>query len=224
MRALANQSKQDLSRLPSIARGEVGTHLVPIRVASADTLRGFGRLVGDFASAAVDLVPWPALGRRPVVPGTGVGGGIVEGNFTFERHGGILFAENHAVKRRYITGWFGDPASASEEDREVDRRRIFTHEANYHPDGGQIFFPRDGAPFMALLAPPGDDVRPEDFVAFSFDGTAGVHLAPGVWHQPVFPLVDRAVFDDRQGAVHACVSIDFVEEFGVYLEVSLQPG
>ncbi len=224
MLGLTNQSHQDLSRLPSVARGEVGVHVVPIRQATAETLRGFGHLVTEFETATVDIVPWPAGGRRPVVPGTGIGGGTVQGTFVMERRGALLLAENGAVGRRYITGWFGDPASASEEDRDVNTARILTHEANYHPDGGQVFFPRAGTSFVALLAPPGDEVSPDDFVAFCFDGRSGVHLAAGVWHQPVFPIADRAVFDGKQGAVHACVSVDFIEEFGVFPQVPLRLG
>lgn len=224
MRGIANQSGHDLSQMPSIERGDVGVHPVPIRPATSETLRGFGRLVGDFASASVDIMQWPAPGRRPVVPGTGMGGGLVHGDFAMQRQGSLLFAENHAVRRRYVTGWYCDPATASPTDAVVDTRRIFTHEANYHPDGGQVFFPRGGAAFVALLAPPGDEVRPEAFVAFYFDGRCGVHIAPGVWHQPAFPTADCAVFDDKQGAVHACVSVDFIAEFGVLLEVPLRLG
>jgi ureidoglycolate lyase len=105
--------------------------------------------------------------------------------------------------------------------RAADTKRTYPHEGNYHPDGGQIFSPRDGAAFVALLAKAGDDVRPEDFVAFHCDGSFGIHIDPGVWHQPVFPLDPLAVFDDRQGRVHACVSVNFVGEFGCYLEVPL---
>ena len=78
-----------------------------------------------------------------------------------------------------------------------------------------------GAAFVALLAKPGDDVKPEDFVAFHFDGRHGVHIDPGVWHQPVFPVGERATFDDRQGKVHACVAVDFVSEFKTYVAVPL---
>jgi len=42
-----------------------------------------------------------------------------------------------------------------------------------------------------------------------------------VWHQPVFPVAEQAVFDNRQGRVHACVSLDFVGELGVFVEVPL---
>ena len=31
---------------------------------------------------------------------------------------------------------------------------------NYHPDGGQLFFPLEARPFLVPLALPGDDVRP----------------------------------------------------------------
>lgn len=29
---------------------------------------------------------------------------------------------------------------------------VYTHEANYHPDGGHVFFPADGKPFVALVS------------------------------------------------------------------------
>ncbi len=38
-----------------------------------------------------------------------------------------------------------------------------------------------------------------------------------VWHGAVVPLDDEAEFLDRQGRVHARVSVDFVKEFGCYL-------
>ena len=44
---------------------------------------------------------------------------------------------------------------------------------------------------------------------------------PGTWHQPVFPTARSQVFDNAQGRVHACVSCDFLDEFGTYIEVGL---
>jgi hypothetical protein len=41
---------------------------------------------------------------------------------------------------------------------------------NYHPDGGQVFFPLDHRPFCIPLALPGDDITPEKFVCFRIDG------------------------------------------------------
>jgi ureidoglycolate lyase len=218
----SNFAALDLSALPSTGRGEAGIHPVKLVVATAETLGGYGRMVPDFATGTVTIVTWPQPGWRPIVAGTGNEGGIVEDSFEMVRRGEVQHAVNHAVGRSYITGWFADPAIATETRAASDTSRILTHEANYHPDGGQIFFPRDGAPFVALLAKPGDDVTPDDFVAFHCDGSFGIHIDPGVWHQPVFPVGERARFDDKQGRVHACIAIDFVSEFGCYLEVPLR--
>ncbi|MCW5833394.1 MAG: ureidoglycolate lyase [Labilithrix sp.] len=219
--AFSNFSGVDLAALPSIARGEARAVRARCVRATEAALAGYGHLVDDFATAALTIVPWPVRGPRPLVPGTGAEGGAVEDRFVMERRGQVQYATNYAVGRAYVTGWFEDPPSASEVAPATDTSRLYTHEANYHPDGGQIFFPEDGAPFVALLARPGDDVQPDDFVAFQFDGSRGLHVDPGVWHQPVFPLAPAVRFENRQGRVHACVSIDFVGEFGVYVEVPL---
>ena len=219
----SNFADIDLDAPPSIERGEVRVHRAPLVVASPKTLLGYGHIVPDFDSGQVTIVTWPQPGWRPVVPGTGNEGGVVEDRFEMVRRGEVQHAVNHAVGRSYVTGWFTDPATASEDRAPADTRRILTHEANYHPDGGQIFCPIDGAAFVALLAKPGDDIRPEDFVAFYCDGSFGIHIDPGVWHQPVFPVGERASFDNRQGRVHCCIAVDFVTEFGCYIEVPLQP-
>jgi ureidoglycolate lyase len=219
----SNFAALDLRAMPSLAGGEVRAHRVPLVAATEHALRGYGRIVPNLAQSAVTIVTWPQPGRRPIVPGTGNEGGIVEDSFVMQRRGEIQHAVNQAVGRSYITGWFADPATASEARQPTDTSRIYTHEANYHPDGGQIFWPRDSAAFVALLAEPGDDIRPEHFVAFYCDGSFGIHIDPGVWHQPVFPTKSTAIFDDRQGRVHACIAVDFVSEFGCYLEVPLAP-
>jgi ureidoglycolate lyase len=219
---LSNFAAVDLEAMPSLARGEARALRVPSVRATPASLSGFGHVVADFLQSRVTIVTWPRLGSRPIVPGTGNEGGIVEDSFAMERRGEILHAANHAVARSYITGWFADPATASQGREAADTSRIYTHEANYHPDGGQIFWPRDGLPFVALLAKPGDGIRPEDFVAFYCNGSFGIHIDPNVWHQPMFPLAPRALFDGRQGRVHACVAVDFVNEFGCYLEVPLK--
>ncbi|MBI3544739.1 MAG: ureidoglycolate lyase [Deltaproteobacteria bacterium] len=195
---------------------------VPLKAVTPATFEGYGRIVTSFDEAKVDIVPWPSRGRRKLDPGTGVGGGTTAGEFRMRWKGDVIYADNHAVGGFYVTGWTRRPEHASEERATAPRDRVLTFEANYHPDGGQIFFPRDGAPFVALLALPGDDVRPEDFVAFYCPGDFGIHVNAGVWHQPVYPLRDETVFDDRQGAVHACVSVDFVKEFGCLLSVPLR--
>jgi hypothetical protein len=218
---LSNFAELDLNALPSLRAGAVRAHRVPLVAATPESLLGYGHVVPDFAAARVAIVTWPQPGRRPIVAGTGNEGGIVEDSFVMQRHGEIQHAHNRAVGRSYITGWFADPATASAAREPADTGRIYTHEANYHPDSGQIFSPRDGAGFVALLAKPGDEVTPQDFVAFHCDGSFGIHIDPNVWHQPVFPLAPNATFDDKQGRVHACVAVNFVTEFGCYLEVPL---
>jgi ureidoglycolate lyase len=219
---ISNFAKFDIAAPPSLARGDARAYRVPRVVACLDSLRGLGHIVPNFAAEGVTIVTWPQTGWRPIVPGTGNEGGMVQDCFIMERRGEVQHAVNRAVGRSYITGWYADPATASEQRAAENVDRIYTHEANYHPDGGQIFSPRAGAAFVALLAPAGDDVTPDKFVAVCCDGSFGIHIDPGVWHQPVFPLDSKAVFDDKQGRVHACVSVDFVTEFGCYLEVPLR--
>jgi ureidoglycolate lyase/seryl-tRNA synthetase len=71
------------------------------------------------------------------------------------------------------------------------------------------------------LAIAGDDVKPEDFKAFWFDGTKGLYIHPNIWHEAVFPTAGDAKFRDKQGKVHARIGADLAKEFGVYLSVPL---
>ena len=217
----SNFAAVDLSAMPSIVRGEARTHRVKLVAASSETLCGFGHIVPDFARGKVTIVIWPQPGWRPIVDGTGNEGGIVEDNFTMERRGEVQHAVNNAVGRSYITGWFSDPATASADREPADTSRIFTHEANYHPDGGQLFFPLDRRPFYVPLALPGDDITPQRFVCFRFDGHQGLYIHPNVWHEGVFSLGGTQRFFDRQGAVHARVSVEFAREFGCLLEAPI---
>ncbi|MBK7978183.1 MAG: hypothetical protein IPK07_34705 [Deltaproteobacteria bacterium] len=112
------------------------------RVATPANLAGSGRLVRDFDAAEVTVVPWPVNGRRPLVPGTGAEGGVVEGTFDMARTGERLWAVNHAVGRRYLTGWFADPATARDDRTPADTSRLFTHEANLPPRRRPGLLPR----------------------------------------------------------------------------------
>ncbi len=203
---------------------EVGVYEVELVYATNDSLGSLGYLVADFDTAEVQIVQWPQLGHRPVLAGTGLGGGVTEGDFEMLWDGQMLKTHNHAVDGRYITGWSCDPTVASETIDREQTHFLYTFEANYHPDGGQIFYPIDNKPFVALLAAAGDDIQPEDFKAYYFDGTHGVHINAGIWHQPLFPVGNSQVFKDKQGAVHACIACNFVEEFGVYFKVPLTPN
>ena len=194
---------------------------IPLVRATESSLRGYGCLVRHPDQCDIEIVKWPAQGWRPVDDGTGVGGGITEGIFCGEWKGDILMGENSAVGGRYVLGWACDPRTASENST-GPREQVLLWHFNYHPDGGQLFFPLDKQPFVVPVALPGDDLRPEQVVALWCDGSTGLYIHPGIWHEGVFPVRDRQRFLDRQGRVHARVSCDFGEEFGVYLKVPLR--
>ncbi len=192
---------------------------IPIVEATNASLAGYGMLVED-RHAEVEIVRWPAQGWRPVDPDTGDEGGTTEGIFVSEWKGDILYGRNAAVDGHYILGYGTEPTQASEEHARDPASLLLWH-ANYHPDGGQLFFPEVNKPFLAPLAKPGDDISPEDFVCFYFRGDAGLYIHPNVWHEGIFAISGEHRFFDKQGAVHARVSVDFPREFGCLLEVGL---
>jgi ureidoglycolate lyase len=197
-------------------------HATPLLAATAATLEGYGCLVDDPKNFPIEIVPWPAQGWRAIDPNTGNQGGVVEGLFEFSWKGEILYARNNAVGDSYLFGWSNWPEEASAEARAGKRERALIWRANYHPDGGQLFYPLNGRSFVVPLALPGDDVTPERFVTFWCDGGRGLYIHPNVWHGAIVPIDDTAEFLDRQGRVHARVSVDFVKEFGCYLGASLR--
>ena len=193
---------------------------MPVVAATADTLAGYGRLVDDRHECRVQIVQWPATGTRPIDAGTGDEAGTTEGVFVSEWQGDVLYGRNEAVGGHYILAYAQAPEDARTDHAEPPRRMLLWH-ANYHPDGGQLFFPLDRRPFYVPLALPGDDVTPERFVCFRFDGSQGLYIHPDVWHEGVFGLGGTQRFFDKQGAVHARVSVDFAREFGCLLEAPI---
>ena len=194
----------------------------PLVVASNETLQGYGYLVDAADDAEIEIVTWPAQGWRPVDEGTGNEGGIAEGIFSGAWSGDILMGRNDAVGGEYVLGWSCDPQQASAHKASGPRERVLLWHFNYHPDGGQLFFPLEAKPFVVPLALPGDDLKPDQVVAFWCAGDKGLYIHPGIWHEGIFPVTDSQRFLDRQGRVHARVSCDFGEEFGVYLSVPLK--
>jgi ureidoglycolate lyase len=200
-------------------------HETPLVAATPASLEGYGLLVDDPKNFPIEIVPWPAQGRRPIDRNTGDQGGVTEGLFEFCWRGEILYARNNAVGDSYLFGWSNWPEEAVTVRSGRARERVLIWRANYHPDGGQLFYPLNGQSFVVPLALPGDDVTPESFVSFWCDGNRALYLHPNVWHGAIVPHADEAEFLDRQGRVHARVSVNFVTEFGCYLGTSLRrPG
>jgi Ureidoglycolate lyase len=193
---------------------------MPVLDATHAALRGYGRLIDDPQDCRIEIVRWPAQGRRPVDLDSGDQGGITEGVFVSEWQGDILYGHNEAVDGHYILAYSQPPEFARANHNAPPKRMILWH-ANYHPDGGQLFFPLDRRPFYVPLALPGDEVTPQQFVCFRFGGAQGLYIHPNVWHDGVFALSGAQRFFDRQGAVHARVSVDFAREFACLLEAPI---
>jgi Ureidoglycolate lyase len=205
---------------PNLPAG-LETVAMPVVNATPTALSGYGYLVDDADECRVEIVRWPAPGRRPVDADTGNQGGTTEGVFVSEWRGDVLYGRNEAVGGHYILAYAQPPESART-DHTHDPSRMMLWHANYHPDGGQLFFPLDPRPFYVPLALPGDDVTPQRFVCFRCDGSQGLYIHPNIWHEGVFGFSGTQRFFDRQGAVHARISVDFAREFGCLLEAPIQ--
>ncbi len=120
---------------------------IPIVDATAESLRSYGSLVESPDDFSVEIVRWPAKGWRPVDADSGNEAGSTEGIFTCIWLRDILFGRNEAVSGRYILGYAVEPRDTREDHREAPRRLLLWH-ANYHPDGGLLFFPLDKRPFL----------------------------------------------------------------------------
>ena len=198
---------------------------IPLIEATNQNLKGYGYLVNDFDQCEIEIVTWPKQGWRNIEEGTGNEGGTTEGPFETWWEEGILYGRNTAVEHkgeydkdgRYLLGYSSDPDDFSYHLTNEDPSQIYIWHVNYHPDGGQLFFPEGNKPFISPLALPGDDIQPDNFKAFYFDGSQGLYIHPNIWHEGVFPTKGRATFKGKQGKVHARVSIDLLKEFRSYL-------
>ncbi len=215
-----DSAKQPIDYMSPDVPGELPWVNLPVVTATDENLQGFGCLVSDYQNFDIEIVQWPAQGWRPVDAGTGDEGGTTIGNFYSWWQGDYLYGRNDAVSGEYVLGWSQNPKIASNNHNEIPQRVLLWH-CNYHPDGGQLFFPLDGKPFVVPLARAGDDITPQDFVAFYFDGSKGLYIHPSIWHDGVFPIQGSGNFYDEQGKVHARVSVNFAKEFGVFLNVPL---
>lgn len=190
-----------------------------------------------------EIVPWPTLGFRKLDPMTGDEAGTTEGDFQVWWQGDFLFGKNLAINtvaNHYLEGTLcGDVARATHEEPGVGMTEASSLAGNcihlwmsdYHPDGGQLFFPSKASSatpyFMCLgLKEHGDEIKPTDMRAFQIPPGKGVYIHPGTWHNGVQLNKHKAqgkthTFFTRQGRVHARVSCSWAAEFGVLLRMPM---
>jgi ureidoglycolate lyase len=70
-----------------------------------------------------------------------------------------------------------------------------------HPLSSQLFMPLNAAPFLIVVAPPGDRIDRASVRAFVTNGAQGVNYRRGTWHHPVIALRNPSEFlvVDRSG-------------------------
>ena len=193
---------------------------IPVRPANDYSLQGYGRLVDNIDDIDIKIVRWPATGTQPVDLDGGNEAGTEDGAFECSWRGYVVYRCNSAVGGDYILGYACDPHQAREQHVNLPTQILLWH-AIYHPDGGQLFFPLEPKPFIIPRALADDDVTPEQFIAFHFDGTQGLYIHPNIWHEGVYRISGIRRFRDRQGTVHARVPFDFTAEFGCLLAVPI---
>ena len=113
---------------------------MPVVRATEQSLADYGYLVSDPDQCQIEIVRWPAAGWRAVDEDTGDEGGVREGTFITQWKGDVLYGKNTAVEGHYILGYSTSPDIA-DESHQRDPEKILLWHSNYHPDGGQLFFP-----------------------------------------------------------------------------------
>lgn len=84
-----------------------------------------------------------------------------------------------------------------------------------HPLGSQAWIPFNRTPFVVVVAPNGDDDRPDtaQMRAFYAEGNQGVNYHLGTWHHPLMSFRARGEFIvvDRAGSAPNCDEVFFDE-------------
>ena len=194
-------SKQKYTN-PKLCTG-LKLHKVPMKLATNENLKGMGVVVDDPADFTTEkktfeICTWPASGWRTMDPGCGDEAGTCEGKFDIYWDGDLLYGKNHSIattSNHYLLGYSKEPTECVAKGRgtgpDASPETIRLWYSDYHPDGGQLFYPEDGQSFVTNLAPPlGDDVKPEHFTAFYVPAGKGC-LAPARFFPLLCPFCRR---------------------------------
>ena len=139
----------DAKDKPSLA-----LHPVPLVEATTQSLDGYGYLVDSHDNFEIEIVRWPAQGWRPVDEDTGDEGGWVEGIFSGEWKGDVLYGSNEAVGRSLRARLVGRSTNRlGRKPRPCPAIRFCLWHMNYHPDGGQLFLSPRPETFCRSVGP-----------------------------------------------------------------------
>ncbi len=195
----------------------VNYYQVPLKRLNSENARGVGVVFTEFEDAKIELCKWPAPGKRPLIAGGGYGT-VIEEEFKVYWRGSTVFSAGHHNARGGATGKvFSEPESNS--------KYVLVNWLSAHLDGGEAFIPKNGEPSIFLVAPPKEDVKPEDFLALYSDGSCGISMHPGVWHTAPLSLSEREViYKRKQGSIYATIDCLLLKEQNTWLKIPLCPS
>jgi hypothetical protein len=81
MKAVMDANLPEIGYIPTT--GVTRMHEAPLMVATDTTLKGYGCLVDDIQNFPIEIVRWPAHGRRAIERNSGNQGGVAEKLFEF---------------------------------------------------------------------------------------------------------------------------------------------
>jgi hypothetical protein len=164
---------------------------MPFVPATPASLAGFGRLVDDAKQCAVEIVRWPAQGRRPVDADTGDQGGTTAGVFVSEWQGDILRPQRGGGRPLPPRLWLSAAACPHRPRADAAPHAAVACQL---PSGWRpAVFPLGRRPFYVPLALPGDEVTSQNFVCFRGACTrvGGLRASSAAcskrWSSPVLP-------------------------------------
>ncbi|WAR17092.1 hypothetical protein MAR_031686, partial [Mya arenaria] len=160
---------------------------IPVVRATKENLSGYGRFVTNFDEEKVEINPWPVTGPRKARPGTDIIPGVDCSQLTF-KYEGNKYVSVKDIGRRMEVG------TICEEEQSPDNKYVLVSEITFHPDCGEVFYPKNGDPFITVLALPGDDF--------------------GKTERGMYTFGSSAEFLGKQGVLHCVIAANFEKEFG----------
>lgn len=206
--------------------------------ASPAQFKGYGRYINDTNNPPeIEQIPYvdpDSRSWRLPDPNTGINRATISGDFNayYNPHNKSVEALNLAVKSKQLENAFYTIAWDDERVADSETAYVRVVEFNNHKDAGQQFLLKkgDGALFLLGRTPIGtnpkdlsswlvhaDNIDPLiDMVLFYLPKDEAIEVAPGVYHQPLYPIdkQNEVVAKSIQGSIHNCTSCYFVNEMG----------